>query len=280
MTIICGTDFSPAAVRAANVAAQWAAKTSQSLVVVHAGRSDDAQSRLDALVATLSERFGINADGIARSGAPHDALIEETNGRAASLIIAGATGEREGAEHVFGSTAERLSRESRVPVLLVRDERPLSEWLAASGSLDVTIATDFTPASDAALLWARELTQVAPCEFVLLYVSWPPEDRRRFGIEGPMDLDRTDERLRAALERELEAVAARVNLDASTWIESSFGRASDALITLADRRHTGLLVVGRHDEARWAQLFGSHLSERAAHGAHTNIACVPTRSVE
>lgn len=82
----------------------------------------EAERRLDAIVADL-EAAGLVASRVVRVGYPSDvilAYVEESN---ASLVAMGTHGRRGVRRMVIGSVAERVLRDSTVPVLAVREPR-------------------------------------------------------------------------------------------------------------------------------------------------------------
>lgn len=85
----------------------------------------EGQNRLDDVVRQLNEA-GLNARGVLRSGRPYLEITEAAAELRADLIVLTTHGYT-GLKHVLlGSTAERVVRHARCPVLVVRDPEPVA----------------------------------------------------------------------------------------------------------------------------------------------------------
>lgn len=128
-------------------------------VLVESARAGAAE-RLRSLVASLGiER----ARHEIRVGPASDAIEEVAREARAELIVIGKHGARSGLWHGLGSTAERLSRCTSVPILLatgMRDARP-ERLLVAVDDDDVT---------DWVLGWARRLAMTLGARVTLIHV--------------------------------------------------------------------------------------------------------------
>ncbi len=80
--------------------------------------SDDA-SRLDALVEHATS-CGLEAEGRVLAGVPHREIVKCAEEWAADLIVMGTMGRTGIARAIVGSTAERVVRTAKCPVLTVR----------------------------------------------------------------------------------------------------------------------------------------------------------------
>ena len=107
----------------------YAAHIEPQLAMLGAGVVDDVTRGLiagfEGRLRQQSERLGIAAPELAGAqvltGAPHHVLLEAAQTTGAGLIVLGATGAGPLAE-LLGSTADRVLRKARCPVLLVRGE--------------------------------------------------------------------------------------------------------------------------------------------------------------
>ncbi|HEU4570142.1 MAG TPA: universal stress protein [Gemmatimonadales bacterium] len=166
MRIVCGTDFSPAAAEAAEVAAHLAHRTGSTLHLVHAvlppweptGPVTPPPGEAYPLEqATLTEEaHRIGADGLhitteVTAGAPDEVVTAAAGREGAHLVVLGATGHRAVDRWLLGSTAARAARESHVPVLVVRQPEGLHAWLDGKRPLRVLVGVEPGPSSDAAL---------------------------------------------------------------------------------------------------------------------------------
>lgn len=298
MTIVCGTDFSPAAEAACAVAVRLAADHGEPLLLVHALVPtplpppdmpvlpivyDDAAERARTGLAELAARHGASGaavETLAELGDPDDVLLRVAADRGARLIVLGAVGRR-GARWLLGSTADRLSARSPVPVLVTREGFPAASWLNGRQPLRVLVAADLGPATAPAVEWAAHLTDHGPCRFTIAHVSWPPEEYERLAIDRPMRLDRTHPVVEEVLRRDLESAAEvlRAAGETEVVVESNVGRIGDALSGIAGRVQAELIVVGR-GRAEERQWWEGSTSRAVVRRAAVSVICVPDRDDE
>lgn len=299
MTIVCGTDFSPAAEAACTVAARLAADHNEPLLLVHAVVPmplppppdaavlpvvyDDTSERARTALGQLAARLGASGasvETLVELGDPDDVLPRLAAERGARLIVAGAVGRR-GAHWLLGSTADRLAARSPVPVLVTREGFPAASWLDGLEPLRVLVGSDLGPATSRAVDWAAHLAEHGPCRFTIAYVSWPPEEYERLAIERPIRLDRTHPVVEEVLRRDLDSAAEvlRAAGETDVVVESNVGRIGDALDGIAGRVQADLIVVGRgrSEERQWWE--GS-TSRAVIRRARVSVVCVPDRDDE
>jgi nucleotide-binding universal stress UspA family protein len=291
MTIVCGTDFSPASIAACEVAALIAAAHDEPLILVHAvapvtfpppydvARAIDdlvtsAERALRDLVARLGTG-GVQVSTAVRVGAADEILLAEVERTGARIIVLGSVGGR-GLKVLLGSTSDRIASRTPVPLFVMRGDFPAAAWLRDNKPLRVAVAADLGPSTDTAVQWASQLIARGPCEFVAMHVSWPPEDYARLAIDAPMHLDRTHPLVEQVIRRELDSVASRLESSGETKIviESNVGKTGAAIAQVASREGADLLVVGRGREE------GRHWWERSVsreviREAPMSVVCVP-----
>lgn len=299
MTIVCGTDFSPAAEAACAVAVRLAANQAEPLLLVHALVPmplppppdmpvlpivyDDATERGRAALAELAARLGASGaavETLVELGDPDDVLLRLAADRGARLIVLGAVGRR-GARWLLGSTADRLAARSPVPVLVTREGFPAASWLDERQPLRVLVGSDLGPATAPAVEWATHLTEHGPCRFTIAHVSWPPDEYERLAIDRPMRLDRTHPVVEEVLRRDLDSAAEvlRAAGETEVVVESNVGRIGDALSGIARRVQADLIVVGR-GRAEERQWWEGSTSRAVVRRAAVSVLCVPDRDEE
>lgn len=290
MTIVCGTDFSPASEAACEVAALLAEQHGEPLVIVHAitpvavppmqliGRQlDEMNASAERAMRELGERLGGGREVATRItvGAPEEVLLEEARTRTARLVVLGSVGHR-GLKSLLGSTTDRVASRSPVPVLVVRGDFPAAAWIRERQPLRVAVAAELAPSTDPPVEWASHLPQHGPCEFVVVHLSWPPEEYERLALDTPMPLDRTHPLVEELVRRDLDGAAARLQGVAETKIvvESNMGSTPDAISLVATRENAHLLVVGRgREEGR--QWWEQSVSRSLIRQAPMSVVCVP-----
>jgi len=140
-TILFANDFSEGSDYAFDYAMSLATKYSAKLVIVHVINepvdlrgfyvphisfenlekeiADGAEKMLDKFCSDHLKEFS-NYEKFVLSGIPYDEIIRKADECGADLIIMGTHG-RKGMDHIlFGSTAERVVRGARIPVMTVR----------------------------------------------------------------------------------------------------------------------------------------------------------------
>ncbi len=142
--ILAPTDFSEGSSKATEYALRMAEAFDARLVLLHVGvdptehhpaagaaadiyrrvREEQARferAQMDELVAELSERHPtVTMEIEHQSGAAHAAILEAADRLSADMIVMGTAGLTGLSHFLIGSTAERVVRVSKVPVLTVR----------------------------------------------------------------------------------------------------------------------------------------------------------------
>ncbi len=158
--VVVGIDGSDAAINAAKWAVVEAVSRDVPLRLVHAipqrrpdGPANDdsldieyGETALRAACAALhamQEQVKIEADVV--HGSPDDVLIDES--RRAAMVCIGSIGIGPVARRVLGSTADRVARNARCPVAVIRNDCEAAESRAGW----VAVAVDDSPGNDAVL---------------------------------------------------------------------------------------------------------------------------------
>ena len=134
----------------------------------------------------------------------------------------------------------------------------------------ILVATDFSPASDAALSYGRELARSFGSTLTIVHVV---EDiaARSLGIDGGMLLTEPDVQRQFEVDarREIDAAissADRVDLKATGLILRSSAPAA-AIVSCAHERDIDLIVMGTHGRSGFAHLLMGSVSERVVQTA-------------
>lgn len=274
--IVAATDLSDASLPAVDRAFLVAAGTGARLTLLHAlgldalgslqalvggdetaalarELTDRQREALAALAAEPARHHGVTAGVRVEAGSAMSAITDYADGADADLIVVGAHGSGFVHRFVFGSTASRLVRRSRRPVLVVRTP-------CRGPYRRVLVAVDFSPASARALRLARE---VAPGAHMVLVniVELPVESLLSYsGVRSAMiDLYRSQAR-QSARERlaELAATAGLAPEDFTPLAEE--GEPATRLLALQETHGADLMVMGKH---------GTHVTEELLLGSRT-----------
>ncbi len=281
MTILCGTDFTPAAAEAVRVASGWARATREELLLVHALAPGSAE-----LQTKLAEQLTAEASALIAAGVPsrcaletgtiHEQIIALAQRSRAALVVLGALGRRAGSGWKLGSTADLVARGVRAPLIVVREPAPLERWLAGSAPLKVAVAYEISPTADAALAWAAGLARLAPIELVLVHAYSLEDERRKRGLKGPLPIGGADARLEEPLRREIGAHVAGLKLGVAATLvaRGGLGRPADQLVEMAAELGAGLVAVGNHHRAGVERAWKGSVSRGVIELARMSVACV------
>ena len=290
MKIICGTDFSQHAAEAARVAAALGKRLKETVVLAHVFETTRFElfsrqlyghlrgKRLEKLEteAQRLRKTGATVEEVFLEGSPAPALSGLETEANARLVIISSLGHIAPSRWLVGSVAERVAQMATVPTLVVRGDEAFKAWTRGERPLNILVGFDFSDSSDAALHWAADLQEVAPCKITVASVAWPPHERWRLGIDAhgfpdnPPDIQKILERdLRRRCEELLGKVHVQIRVSA-TW-----GRPDPQLIELARVERADLMVVGTNQRHGLERFWLGSVSRGVLHHAPVSVACVP-----
>jgi nucleotide-binding universal stress UspA family protein len=278
--IVCGTDFSENAQRAANVAAALAKKIGVPLQLVHASvipRSPLTDEHLRAEAQRLHDD-GADLTAEVIEGDADQVLAQVAQQRTARLLVISSLGLRAPARWLIGSVAARTAESAPVPTLVVRNAAPFEAWTRGERALKVFVGADFTASSDAALRWVSELRQLGPIEVVAGYADWPVEEAVRLGVSGRLGRLENPPPVQRVLERDLREKLTRLlgEENVKVRVVGNWGRADMPLVEMAIEAQADLVVVGTHQWHGLSRLRHGSVSRGILHHSPMSVACVPT----
>lgn len=278
-SVLCGTDFSPSAARAADVAATWARRQGAPLALAHVSAIPNYPSVSQHLhqEAERLRQHGIDVKEILLDGNADEQLVAQATPETCQLLVVSSLGRRAPERWLLGSVSERTAERATVPTLVVRDAAPFEAWTHSQRPLKVFVAFNFTTTSTAALRWVKELQGMGPCDLVIGYVDWPPEQRNRLGGTGPLPLVGNAPEVQDVLERELKTRVAELlgTQEFRTRVEANWGRPDARLAEMAAEEGADLLVVGSHQYRGFERLWHTSISRGLLHGSSMSVAVVP-----
>jgi nucleotide-binding universal stress UspA family protein len=160
------------------------------------------------------------------------------------LIVIGTHGRRGVKKIVVGSVAEEIFRLSPCPVLTIGPE--VKESGLAGGALTrILYATDFSSGSMQALPYAVSLAQQTGARLTLLH-----------SVEDSSEVLWTylNEAMAAVRQRLSELLPPTLSAALNADIVVACGPAANGILTVAETRHAGLIVMGAHRSARHASV--------------------------
>lgn len=291
MKLILGTDFSPHAEHAGQVAAGLAHRLEDSLLVIHAFETDRLEplsARVQQSLETqLRERLDQQVEPLRKvtrpltaevqRGAADEVILNQLDPTQARLVVLGSLGQRKPGRWFIGSVAERVAERSPIPTLVVRQEGPLLAWIRGERSLRVFCAFDYSDPSLAALQYLQDLRQIGPLDLTVAQVDWPPAEKHRLGIRGQQPLDANPPEVQRLLERDLrERLASLLGaVEVRLRVEPGWGRPDLRLVEMAENDHADLLLTGTHQRQGLQRLWHASTSRGILLHAPMNVLVVP-----
>jgi universal stress protein A len=198
--------------------------------------SNDVLPHLGPHVPTLAFRVA--------TGKPATEILREAHATNAGLIVIGSHGRSGLQKMFFGSTTERVLRETTVPVLITRDAPPASTALreVARTVHRVLAPVDLTPASACQIQVAAAIAEQLRVPLIVAHVVEPifvPKAVRR-ALAG------ADSIRRAEVDAALTAIEASVPANVTTENVVATGAPAEEIVRIADTRGARLIVMGLH----------------------------------
>ena len=177
--ILVATDFSPRSDRALRRGILLARQNATELLLTHVVDDDqplrlidverrEAAALLDELASTIRESDGIECQSHVAIGDAFEGIVRMAEETGVDLLVLGPHRRQVLRDVFIGTTAERVLRTSRIPVLL-------ANGVPAGAYRKVLIATDLSDYSYVAAATAHQLGLLAAVDIIALHVMDPIE---------------------------------------------------------------------------------------------------------
>ena len=201
------------------------------------------------------QQRALTTEFVVRIGKPAAEILEVAAAREADLIVMGSHGRSGVRKLFFGSTTERVLRETGRPVLVTPDDRarPTSVSDIVSGVRRVLAPVDLSAASGRQVEAAAMIARTLSCSLLLLHVLEPvfmPGALRAY-------LTRLESSRRAECEDRLTALAAAHAPGVQVEAIVVAGDPADEIAKISRARGAGLLIVGLHSSGMLGPRMGS-----------------------
>jgi len=210
-------------------------------------------------------------------GKPATEILREAMGTHADLIVISSHGRSGIRKMFFGSTTERVLRETSVPVLITPDSRPPVSALSDIARFITRIITpiDLTSASLHQLTVAAGLAEALSLPLMVAHVLEPifVPYSVRLAIPGVDAARRTD-----AMEKVSSmtaSFASRVHVESIVVM----GDPTEEIITLAEARRANLIVMGLHSSGLLGPRMGS-VTYRVLCRTHALVLALPPTAIQ
>jgi len=289
MSIICGTDLSPASSGALAVARALAAQRGdREVVLVHVvdADADDAaalaalRTRLDAEAragATAAAGPGVRAELVV--GPPDEALVGFAETEGTDLIVIAAHSRAERAQARLGTTAARVIERTHVPVLVVRDPEPWLAFARGERPLKILLGIDDSATCDLGVQWTLALGKRGPIDVVLGAIYYPDDAAAHYGLPARSMVE-TDPEIERLMQRDLvrrfTSAAQPVARSLTARARRGLGRIGDHMVELARDEQVDAIIVGTSQKTGLGRL-GS-VSSVIVEDAPESVVCVPPQA--
>lgn len=232
---------------------------------------EHAETRLAHLVDHANEH-GVVAKPHVVKGNPGQAISTHASQLGCGLIVL-ATHGRSGLDHlVFGSTAERVVRESPIPVMAVKHpEHEFVEPLEHEVDLKrVLFPTDFSPYSEKGMPYAVHLCKEFGATLVLLHINdLPlilPEYLPELSTSPTQDLEQYGK-------ESLERLSAQVT-EVPVETMQATGRPHTEIAKIVDEQDIDLVVMPTHGRSGISHLLLGSVAEKVIRAANCPVLTV------
>lgn len=201
--------------------------------------SDEARERLTEIVSDSAANHDVTVSAQLEHGLAASAIPAYAEATDVDLVVLGAHGSGFLHRMLLGSTASRLLRKSKCPVLIVKQQ-------AHRAYKRVLVAVDFSPVSEAAIRLAREAAPGA--DVVLLHIfDVPFEGKMQYAGVSEDIIHRYRIEARERATHQLHELARAIGL--STMDYSGLvvhGDATHQIVTHEAKYKCDLIVMGKH----------------------------------
>jgi universal stress protein A len=209
-------------------------------------------------------------------GKPATEILHEAMRTHANLIVISSHGRSGIRKMFFGSTTERVLRETSVPVLITPDSRPTVSSLSdiARSINRIITPIDLTSASVDQLTVAAGLAEALSLPLIVSHALEPifVPYSVRLAIPGVDAARRTD--AMEKLSSMTAAIASRVHVESIVVM----GDPSEEIITLAEARRANLIVMGLHASGVLGPRMGS-VTYRVLCRTHALVLALPPKAI-
>jgi len=224
--------------------------------------TQEAHETLTRMVSDPVRNLGVSAQVVLEDGPAAVVVPQQADALDADLVLLGAHGKGFLQRFMLGSTASRLLRTSRRPLLLVKEpcRAPYRRML---------VAVDFSPGVERAVQTARALAPGA--SLILLHVFEVPfEGKLHYAGVNEEVIHQYRFEARELATRRLHQLAASVGLAKGEYVARVLhGDATRQILHEEEQADCDLIVMGKH---------GTHVTEELLLGSVTKRVIAESRS--
>ncbi|PYR92526.1 MAG: hypothetical protein DMF84_13575 [Acidobacteria bacterium] len=236
--------------------------------------TEDTQRELERFFSHTFERPPKTSDAVRLevvSGKPAPEILRISRERACDLIVMGSHGSTGFRKLFFGSTTERVLRETSVPVLVTpgNDPGPLQLQDVRQAVRRVLAPVDLSAATTHQVATTARVAEIVGVPWLVLHVIEPV----RSMVASALGLPNLEAERRDRAERQLEE-AIRALTSAKPEMLIAYGEPAEEVAKVAADRNVGLIVMGLHSSPLLGPRMGS-VTYRVLCLAHRLVLALP-----
>jgi nucleotide-binding universal stress UspA family protein len=210
-----------------------------------------------------------------RTGKPAVEILHEARERAADLIVMSSRGHTGVRKVFFGSTTERVLRETSVPVLITPSDQPPAHWRTDTAGYvgRVLVPVDLTGTSHHQVSIAGAVAQGLSVPLMLLHVL----ERVVIPMRVRMALSGADATRRSEAEEQLLALSRAVPEAVNVETLVLMGDVAEETVKLAEARRANLIVMALQSSELFGPRIGS-VTYRVVALARTLVLALPAQA--
>jgi nucleotide-binding universal stress UspA family protein len=222
------------------------------------------KTQLEQLATELREQFAIVVHASNRIGRAHTEIADYAASINAGLIIAGAQGENSILAKLLGSTALRLLKIAKCPVMIVKNKTtPLQSYRK------VVAAVDFSKGCAKVPGLASTIAPNAEIEALLIFDSNQEAHMYKAGMDQALLSEYRTKALTQAEDKLNDILTAQNNKHMTKQILS--GYPPEAICARAKALNADLIVIGKHNANNIEDWLLGSVSKGVAHDAECDV---------
>lgn len=242
------------------------------------GRAVDAALEyLSGIEARPEWRSRVKMTHAVLKGTIDEELLAEASKTGADLIVMTTHGRKPVQRFWLGSTADRISRSSPVPVLFLRATD--TGITTATEFKRILVPLDGSDLAESALPHARDLARLEEAELRLVYVLQPiqvPAAALPIGMDLTAPLVEGLAQTEEAAAGYLEGIAEELEYgNVSTEVVTSSGPVAEEILALADRRAVDAIVLASAGRGGVRRLMLGSVADKLLRGANVPVLLYP-----
>jgi len=222
------------------------------------------KTQLETLAKQLREQFSIKVHTCNRIGRAHTEIASYAASSNAGLIVAGAQGENSLLAKLIGSTALRLLKIARCPVMIVK-----GKLATMQAYQQVVAAVDLSAGSSEVPALANMIAPSAKIELLLIFDSNQEAHMYKAGMDEALLAEYRTKALAQAEHKLDDILAAQNNSHMSRQILT--GYPPEAICARAKSLHADLIVIGKHNRKNIEEWLLGSVSKGIAYAADCDV---------